>query len=134
MPSIKSPEIKPSIKIDEDVECDVQLILAEESQVIVHCKYTSGGEGDLIRIWKSTFLYARDSSHKSTLINTQKISIYPNWTFIEAGNSFYFTLVFSGLPRNCKSFDMLEHIPEPGGFFIENIERNKTDVYHVDIV
>ena len=133
MPSIKNPT-KATPKIDEELKFDVQHIEDVEQQVIVHCKYAASSDGDMIRIWKSTFLYARDSSHKSALINTQKISIYPNWTFIEGNKAFYFTLIFSGLPSSCKSFDLIENIPEPGGFFIENISRNNVDVYNVDIV
>lgn len=77
MPAIENPS-KPKTKIDEAIKYDVQHIVDVEQQVIVHCKYTASSEGDMIRIWKSTFLYARDSSHKSSLVNTQKISIYPN--------------------------------------------------------
>ena len=132
MPLIDFPA-KPKTKVDVAIKYDVQQIIDEERQVTVHCKYDAGNEGDGIRIWKSTFLYARDSSHKSSLIHTLKISIYPSWTFIEPGKSFYFTLIFSGLPSSCKSFDLIENIPEPGGFFVENISRNDLDVYNVDI-
>jgi hypothetical protein len=52
---------------------------------------------------------------------------------VEYGQTLIFTLVFSGLPKECKSFDLMEKIPEPGGFEIRNIRRNSTDVYHVDI-
>jgi hypothetical protein len=30
-------------------------------------------------------------------------------------------------------FDQLEDIPQAGGFFVQNIKRNKSDVYHVVI-
>ena len=133
MPVIKK-SIKPSTQIDEELKQEVQQIVDAEQQVIVHCKYTATAEGDMIRIWKSTFLYARDSSHKSSLVNTQKISIYPNWTFVDGSKAFYFTLIFSGLPRSCKSFDLIENIPEPGGFFVTNISRNNLDVYNVEIL
>ena len=116
MPLIDFPA-KPKTKVDVAIKFDVQQIVEEERQVIVHCKYDAGNDGDGIRIWKSTFLYARDSNHKSSLIHTLKISIYPSWTFIEPGKSFYFTLIFSGLPSSCKSFDLIENIPEPGEFF-----------------
>ncbi len=132
MPAIEIPS-KPKTKIDEAIKYDVQQIVDAEQQVIVHCKYAATSEGDMIRIWKSTFLYARDSSHKSDLINTQNISIYPSWTLVESSKPFYFTLIFSGLPRSCTSFDLIENIPEPGGFFVENISRNNLDVYNVDI-
>ena len=133
MPAVKNPS-KPTPKIDEELKYDAQEIVDAEQQVIVHCKYAATAEGDMIRIWKSTFLYARDSSHKSSLVNTQKISIYPNWTLVESSKAIYFTLIFSGLPRSCKSFDLIENIPEPGGFFVENISRNNLDVYNVEIL
>ena len=133
MPAIDIPFANPKTNIEEAIKQDIQEIVDEESQVIVHCTYAATAEGDMIRIWKSTFLYARDSTHKSTLINTQKISIYPCWTLIESGKAFFFTLIFSGLPRSCKSFDLIENIPEPGGFFVGNISRNNTDVYSVDV-
>ena len=133
MPAIKNPiKVKPII--DEAIKYDIQQSADVEQQVIVHCKYEASAEGDMIRIWKSTFLYARDSKHKSGLVNTQKISIYPEWTFIEGKKSYFFTLIFSALPRSCKTFDLIENIPEPGGFFVTNISRNKVDVYNVDIV
>jgi len=28
---------------------------------------------------------------------------------------------------------MVEEIPEPGGFYIPNIQRNNLDVYHLEI-
>ena len=34
----------------------------------------------------------------------------------------------------CKVFDLIEEIPESGGFKIYDIRRNKSDVYRVDIV
>ena len=133
MPVIQNPSIV-APQLDEELKQEVQQIVDAEQQVIVHCKYTATAEGDMIRIWKSTFLYARESSHKSSLINTQKISIYPNWTFVDDNKAFYFTLIFSGLPTSCKSFDLIENIPEPGGFFVANIIRNNLDVYNVDIL
>lgn len=133
MPLIQNPS-KLVPKIDEELKYNVQHFVDDEQQVIVHCKYAASTEGDMIRIWKSTFLYARDSTHKSKLINTQKISIYPQWTQLEANKAFYFTLIFAGLPRDCKSFDLIENIPEPGGFFVIGINRNKVDVYNVDVI
>ena len=133
MPAIKNPiKVKPII--DDAIKYNIQQSADVEQQVIVHCKYEVSAEGDMIRIWKSTFLYARDSKHKSGLVNTQKISIYPEWTFIEGKKSYFFTLIFSALPRSCKTFDLIENIPEPGGFFVTSISRNKVDVYNVDIV
>ena len=133
MPSVYNPT-KPKTSIDEVLKYAVKNALNVEKQVIVHCKYIASAEGDLIRIWPSTFLCANDSTHESELINTQKISIYPNWTLVEGSKEFYFTLIFSGLPKSCKSFNLIEKIPEPGGFLIKNISRNNLDVYNVEIV
>jgi hypothetical protein len=38
-----------------------------------------------------------------------------------------------GLPKKCTVFDLIEEIPEPGGFYIPNIQRNNSDVYHLEI-
>ncbi len=133
MPVINLRTVTPIAEIDEAIKQQLQQGVEEESQVTVHCKYAASAEGDMIRIWKSTFLYAKDSTHKSSLINTQNITVYPHWTLIENGKPFFFTLIFSGLPRACKCFDLMENIPEPGGFFVRDIKRNKLDVYDVDI-
>ena len=50
------------------------------------------------------------------------------------GQTINFTLIFSGLPKHCKLFDMVENIPEPGGFVFENIVRNNSDVYLLEIL
>jgi len=52
---------------------------------------------------------------------------------VKKGRNATFTLVFSGLPKNCNSFDLFEDIPEGNGFYTGTISRNKTDVYSVDI-
>jgi len=41
-----------------------------------------------------------------------------------------FTLIFEGLDKPRKHFDLVEDIPEPGGFIIK---RNKSDVYDIFI-
>jgi hypothetical protein len=43
-------------------------------------------------------------------------------------------LIFAGLSKAVKVFDLVEEIPQPGGFVIKNIRRNETDVYHIDIL
>ena len=44
-----------------------------------------------------------------------------------------FTLIFTGLPKDCNYFDLFEKIPEPGGFLVKNIKRNNSDVYFIEI-
>lgn len=127
-------EIQP-IKIDTETLHRLHEQRLEEKQVIVHCYFNCPSSKELLmRIWKSTFLVDNNSSHKSQLLFFENISLYPEWTSVKAGSRFEFTLVFSGLPKECVSFDLHEDIPAAGGFYIPSISRNKTDVYSVEIV
>jgi len=81
----------------------------------------------------TTYLYALDSSHKSKLIHAENITLFPIWLTLPKDKKHTFTLIFSGLPKACKHFDLIEEINEPGGFEIRNINRNKSDVYSFDI-
>ncbi len=122
-------------KIDAATLLQLQLRQLEERQVIVHCLFKCPPSRELlIRIWKTTFLIDNHSSHKSKLLFFDNISLYPEWTLVKAGSRFKFTLLFSGLPEDCVSFDLFEDIPAAGGFYIPAIVRNKTDVYSVEIV
>jgi hypothetical protein len=73
------------------------------------------------------------NQHDITELCKTDITIAPIWTLIEARKTFRFTLIFSPLPKSCEFFDLLEDIPEAGGFFIQNINRKNSDVYHVNI-
>ncbi len=127
-------EVTKPVIAEEIIEL-LQTKVEEEKQVIVHCCFPAQqGFGNLIRIWQSTFLIDEKSGHRSKLIHADNITIYPYWTEVEPMKDFWFTLVFSGLPKECKSFDLEEVIPEAGGFFIQNIKRNLTDVYRVKII
>ena len=100
--------------------------------VVVHVRvppYTA----ELIRIWQSTFLLDRDSNHASALVAFEKVSLYPHWTALDFTRPYVFTLVFEGLPKSVRSFDLAEVIPEPNGFRIEGIARRPGDVYEVDL-
>ena len=112
----------------------LQTKIEEEKQVIVHCCFpASPFLGNLIRIWNTTYLLDTSSSHKSKLIHAENITIYPNWTAVPFMRDFWFTLVFSGLPKECTSFDFKEIIPEEGGFFVKSIKRNASDIYRIKI-
>lgn len=89
--------------------------------------------GNLIRIWKSTYLFDKDSGHKSELLFSENITLFPYWTEVPPMKDFWFTLVFSSLPKDCTQFDLEEVIPESGGFFVKNIKRNSSDIYRVKI-
>jgi len=112
----------------------LQTKIEEEKQVIVHCCFpASPFWGNLIRIWNTTYLIDETSGHRSKLIHAENISIYTNWTPVPFMRDFWFTLVFSGLPKDCKSFDFKEVIPEEGGFFVKSIKRNTSDIYRIKI-
>jgi hypothetical protein len=124
---------KPDVSIDTDTLLQLKTITQEESQVIVHCSYTSQGFMDLIRIWPTTYLIDQGSDHKSELVHAENVSLAPIWTRLEYGETRVFTLIFSGLPKSCTVFDFIESVPEPNGFEIRNIKRNASDVYFVEV-
>jgi len=124
--------VKPVIA--KEILESLQAKTEEEKQVIVHCCFpASPFLGNLIRIWHSTYLFDNQSEHRSKLIHAENISISPYWTPVPFMKDFWFTLIFSGLPKDCKSFDLKEVIHEEGGFFVESIKRNSSDVYRVKI-
>ena len=127
------PSVAPDVTLDESIKEAFLPKTEQESQVTIHVKFTADFPGSKIRIWKSTFLHDRDSSHRSELMHTDNIPLFPKWKAIMAGEKVVFTLIFSALPKDCLIFDLIETIPEPGGFVIKNIPRNQTDVYMIDL-
>ncbi len=105
----------------------------EEGQVIVHCIYRPNEIYELIRIWKSTFLCDQNSNHRSQMLHAFNIPIYPKWLPLWSKKTHRFTLVFSSLPKSCKKFNLIEDIPEWGGFAVYDILRNDTDIYTVEV-
>lgn len=134
MSKVKTMPLK-KIKLDLDTATRNQLKRStkEEAQVVVQCAYTPKGFWEQIRIWNSTYLIPRGHGDKSKLLHCENISVYPTWTAVEAGKTMHFSLFFSALPAGCKSFDLIEVIPENGGFDVRNIQRNNSDIYHVVI-
>jgi hypothetical protein len=110
----------------ETVE-EVKVLESEERQTIVHCSCSSRGD-EAYRIWPSTYLVEHGSDRRAKLITAFNISFAPQWTLNDGRG---FTLIFEGLSKGCKSFDLIEMIPQAGGFEVFNIPRNKTDVYRV---
>ncbi|AYO57406.1 hypothetical protein CO230_04265 [Chryseobacterium sp. 6424] len=128
MTTITKPEI--ATEILEDIKTSID----NEKQVIVHCCFSATAFGDfLIRIWPSTFLIDATTGHRSALIHHENISLFPYWSVVPPMKDYWFTLIFAGLPKDCTSFDLKEIIPQEGGFEIEGIKRNKTDVYKVKL-
>jgi len=105
----------------------------EDSYVYVHCSFPIPTPGMLIRIWKTTFLSDHHSPSRSQLIHAENISYAPEWTMIPDKGTYSFLLIFSALPKSCVLFDLIEDIPQPNGFLVKGIKRNKTDVYRITL-
>ena len=124
MATVTKPKIAPEIlaQIEEQFE--------QEKQVIVHCCFQNNYTlGNLVRIWPSTFLEDKFTGYRSKLIFWENIAVFPYWTDIPPVKEYCFTLVFSGLPKECKVFDFVEEVIHGSGFLVTDIERNESDVY-----
>jgi hypothetical protein len=132
-PIVKEAPVKVKPEVDSDALASIDASVLEDSYVYVHCYFKNSFKDMLIRIWKTTFLIDRTSGVRSKLVHAENISLAPVWTQVPDGSSYSFLLIFSALPKSCQNFDLKEDIPQAGGFFIENISRNQTDVYHITI-
>lgn len=128
---IKRPKRKPANITDPELLVDLLQQTEESGQVTVHITYPPAQHEILLRIWRSTYLISRTSSHKSRLLHAENISIAPVWTPVKAGINFNFTLIFEALPKDVFVFDLAEIIPQSGGFFYASIVRNNEDVYRI---
>ena len=132
MGGIESP-VKAKPEVDMEVLFSIHPELLEDSFVYVHCHVDNGQRDMLIRIWKTTYLVDQAGGTRSGLVHAENISLAPVWTLIPDHMPYTFLLIFSALPKSCALFDLVEEIPQPGGFLVKNIKRNQTDVYHVNI-
>ena len=110
---------------------EVKTLPEKEHQVIIHCIHTAGADGMYIRIWPTTFLIAKGVQHRSELVLAENIPMAPEWMNVPPGSTVQFSLIFTGLPKSCLFFDLVEEIPEPGAFLFPNIQRNESDVYTI---
>lgn len=106
-------------------------VVLEQGHVYVHCHYPNGPQEIWIRIWRSTFLIDRSSGSRSPLVHAEHITLAPAWTPVAPNREYHFLLIFQALPSGCTVFDLLEDIPESGGFHVSGIMRNESDIYHV---
>lgn len=121
---------KPLVKTEKKTK--VKTFQELERQTIVHCKhYLNMGDG--VRIWRTTFLIEHPSGKKRKLLHAENISMHPTWTVMDKTGNYHFTLYFEGLSRDCTKFDLVEEIPQPGAFAVNNIPRNQQDVYRVTL-
>lgn len=116
--------IKPAFK--PEINFEVETNHGHERQTIVHCNIFGL---TAIRIWPTTFLIQDDGVRKQ-LLHAYNIAEYPDWKLIFGEHTF--TLVFQALDADCRIFDLLEDISQPGAFHARNIRRNKEDVYFVE--
>ncbi|MBT1703343.1 hypothetical protein [Chryseosolibacter indicus] len=130
---VEEAPVKVKPKIDIDTLTAIAPETLEDSFVYVHCHFQNTAHDMLIRIWRSTYLVDKGSGSRSKLIHAENISFAPVWTKIPDGVNYSFLLIFEGLPKSCKQFDLVEEIPQPGGFEVRNISRNEKDVYHINI-
>lgn len=121
------------VEICSELKNELLLLRNEEQQVIIHCSIYAMDAGDAARIWKSTYLIDKETGKTYKLLFADGISFAPQWTLIPFNKPLEFTLIFKGLPKSCKLFDLVEIIPEEGGFEVLNVNRNSTDVYYVTI-
>ena len=101
-----------------------------EKQVIVHCSLHSPN-GTYVRIWKSTYLKTERGQH-CPLVSWKGITLAPQW-MPSSDEYTRFTLIFTGLPSDCKVFSLIEDIPENHGFVKHGIQRNGSDIYQVTL-
>jgi hypothetical protein len=138
-PAMKASTIHPPNYVKPKPGVDIETLTSfspeflEDSYVYVHCNFKNDWTGLLIRIWKTTYLIDEVTKSRSKLVHVENISIAPQWTPVPDRQEYSFLLIFETLPSSCKMFHLLEDISQPGGFYIGNIKRNHTDVYHVPI-
>lgn len=113
--------------LDPFLREELLALVEERGQVTVRCHLRSPYP-TCARIWPSTYLICHKTGHRSKLMHAEGISYMPVWLPVPSGTT-TFILVFEPLPDECVVFDMVEEIPEPGGFHVKCIARNGRDLY-----
>lgn len=131
---IELPPVKAKPVVDLDILFAERPDLQNEAYVYIHCQVPVSEQELLIRIWKTTFLIDREKGSRSGLVHVKNITYAPSWTLVPVNQEYTFLLIFQGLPKSCRIFDLVEEIPQPGGFFVGSICRNNRDVYHVNVL
>jgi hypothetical protein len=123
---------KTKVQISNQLKEKIKEQQQNEGQVVIHFTFKNTTYPFCeLRIWKTIFLKSKNCNHKSQLHHFEQIKMYPNFTTVLLGKSHHFMLIFSGLPKECAQFDLIEEIHEPGGFKFLNIKRNESDIYEI---
>ncbi len=125
----RQPKVEIAKKFLDLITTQVNL----ESQVTVHIGLKIGQQAQQVRICANTFLQCANTKIKYKMLFSNNISIYPKWTILEANSYIEFNLIFENLPKDCSSFHLIEDIPEEGGFNFENIEKNSSNIYYLNL-
>lgn len=123
--------LEPQIEVGQKPVVKVKYDTSVESQVIVHCLVSPRAFPCNIRIWPTVYLVDCHSGEKCKLVHSENIALYPHWQALYPFCFAEFTLIFQALPKACTAFDLIEEIPESGGFKASNIKRNSRDIYRV---
>lgn len=109
----------------------------EQGQVIVHCLHY-GCSSECGRTIKCEIALSPDvqllpngDADASKLIQSHNIGLPPTRNFKKSYCT-KFTLVFSGLPKDCIEFDFFDPFQAWGGWHVKKIERNKTYIYYLN--
>jgi len=124
---------RPEVELDAGLLESLKALHQEENQVIVHVHLKIRNTPLGIRIFPSTHLIPREGGECAQLVNSFGITKAPRWKYI-FGKHYVFTLIFQGLPKDCKVFDLVEDVPLPDPFVFYGITRNQTDVYHLSMI
>ena len=108
----------------------------ENAQTTVFCNYISKSKyknGGWVNIYPTTYLVRDNES--LPLLHALNIPVAPNkHHFQKAGHYKRFVLIFPPVPKSWKSFDFVEACDTNEGFFVENISRNNSGIYEIQLV
>jgi hypothetical protein len=127
------PPVKTTPKVDVDVLAAIDTEWLEDAFIYVHCHVPDQWKDMLIRIWRTTFLIDPEGTARASLLHAINITYTPLWTHVPRHGKYTFLLIFEMLPKSCRAFDLVEEIPQPGGFHVPGIVRNQSDVYHITL-
>ena len=130
--SVKTLDKKKTAIVPESLIESAKMTETEgQIMVFIHRKGQSSGWAE--RIWPCIELRSQTTDERAKLVHMEGLLPFPQWTFVEAGQQFSYCMLFERLGKNATRFDIVEEIPASGGFFLPNVARNRSDVYHFQL-